>query len=88
MLCRKRSSKVSGAPSGVFSASPWSAARTKCAPSAAASAGTAEGGLSKATPPSRIDASDWVSSFSPAASMRRSTPLACQKRLLAVTKRS
>jgi hypothetical protein len=50
--------------------------------------GSASGGVWKAMPPSRMEVSDCVCTRKPAASSATSTPLAFQKRLPAVTKRS
>ncbi|MNJ58328.1 hypothetical protein D3C77_539570 [compost metagenome] len=52
---------------------------------AAIGCSTASCGVSKATPPSRIEVKDWVLISRPPASNLISTPLAFQKRVLWVT---
>ena len=42
-------------------------------------------GASNAMPPIRMDRSDWVCTLRPLAEIDTSIPLACQKRVLAVT---
>ncbi|MNY24502.1 hypothetical protein D3C86_1582220 [compost metagenome] len=82
----KLSTASAGASSsGSFMASAWSPASRYCVFSAAAVRAEELSGDWNATPPSSTVTSDCVESLSPPASSFRSTPLACQKRVSAVT---